>query len=75
VSHASAVLGRVLPMEAASALTSRHVAWLPPSPNPALAGHADATVDHAPLYAGECARDVDAVVPAAQAVAALDPRG
>jgi hypothetical protein len=30
-------------------------------------------VDRAPLYAGECARDITAVIPAAAAVAALDP--
>lgn len=74
VSHASAALGRALPMEAAQALTSRHLSWLPPSPNPALAGHPDAAVDTAPLYAGECARDIDSVIPAADAVRALDPR-
>jgi len=73
LSHASAALGRVVPMEASDVLASR--GWLPPSPNPALAGQPDAAVDAAPLYAGECARHIDAVLPAAAAVAALDPRG
>ena len=74
VSQASAVLGRVLPMSAASALTARQLDWLPPSPNPALANHPEAAVDRTPLYAGECARHIGSVIPAAEAVAALDPR-
>lgn len=73
VNRASAALGRVVPMDAANALAARRLAWLPPSPNPALAGHPDAAVEEAPLYAGECARHIAAVVPAAEAVAALDP--
>jgi len=74
VSRASAVLGRVLPMSAASLLTARQLDWLPPSPNPALASQPEAAVDRSPLYAGECARDITDVIPAADVVARLDPR-
>jgi hypothetical protein len=35
----------------------------------------DGTVEHTPLYAGETALRIDAVVPAAQAVALLAPLG
>jgi NAD(P)H-dependent flavin oxidoreductase YrpB (nitropropane dioxygenase family) len=74
VSRASATLGRVVPMDAANALASRRLRWMPPSPNPALAGHPDDAVDESPLYAGECARHIDEILPAADAVAALDTR-
>jgi hypothetical protein len=43
------------------------------SPAPPLAGADPRFLDIAPLYAGVCAREIDRVVPAAEAVALLDP--
>jgi hypothetical protein len=62
-------------MSAASLLDARRLSFLPPRPNPALAGHPEAAVDRAPLYAGECARHITEVIPAADAVLLLDARG
>jgi NAD(P)H-dependent flavin oxidoreductase YrpB (nitropropane dioxygenase family) len=41
------------------------------SPGAALAGMPDRVVDVTPLYAGACVREIDAIVPAAKAVAML----
>jgi len=43
------------------------------SPAPPLAGADPRFLEIAPLYAGVCAREIDRVVPAAEAVALLDP--
>jgi hypothetical protein len=40
---------------------------------PALEGMGERLLDVTPLYAGVCAREIDRVVPAAEAVAPLDP--
>ena len=74
VSRASAVLGRVAPLAAATSIADRRLAWMPPSPNPVLASDPDDAVERGPLYAGACARAIDSVIPAAEAVALLDPR-
>ncbi|TMC49327.1 MAG: nitronate monooxygenase [Chloroflexi bacterium] len=73
VCSASGVLGRLVPMDAVSSLAATRVPWMPPSAAPVLAGQPEGAVDLGPLYAGECARHIDAVVPAGVAVAALDP--
>jgi nitronate monooxygenase len=41
------------------------------SPGPALAGMPDRVVEATPLYGGECARRIEAIVPAAEALATL----
>jgi hypothetical protein len=44
------------------------------APAPALEGMDERLLEVTPLYAGVCAREIDRVVPAAEAVALLDPR-
>jgi NAD(P)H-dependent flavin oxidoreductase YrpB (nitropropane dioxygenase family) len=43
------------------------------APSPALEGMDERLLEVTPLYAGVCAREIDRVVPAAEAVALLDP--
>jgi nitronate monooxygenase len=68
-------LARRLPMSAAPFAARAQRRFLPIySPAPLLAGMPDALVELTPLYAGVCARDIHAVLPAADAVAALAGR-
>jgi nitronate monooxygenase len=63
-------LGRRMPLSApAPRMQMRCLPFY--SPAPALAGMPDRLVEVTPLYAGECAREIAHVVPAAQAVAEL----
>lgn len=68
VCRASVPLGRLVPIDVALA----RVSWMPPNSAPVLAGQPDSAVDVSPLYAGECARNIHAIVPAAVAVTMLD---
>lgn len=70
----SAPLGRVATDATVGALPRLQRARLPLlSPTPPLAGMPAAVVENTPLYAGESALRIDAVVPAAEAVALLAP--
>jgi NAD(P)H-dependent flavin oxidoreductase YrpB (nitropropane dioxygenase family) len=70
----SAPLGRVLPMDRMSGLTARQRPGRPMfGPAMPVAGMADETVDRCALYAGESARRMHDVIPAAEAVARLTP--
>lgn len=70
---ATSALGRVLPLEVASGrLPVAQRAWLPLyGPAAPLVGMPDRLVEVTPLYAGECVRRIEAVVPAAEAVREL----
>lgn len=68
----SAPLGRVLPLGVLGGLIALQRPGLPLlTPALPLAGMPEGTVDHAALYAGESARRLHDVVPAAQALADL----
>ncbi len=70
----SAPLGRTLPLDALGRLVSLQRAGLPLfTPALPLAGMPENTVDRAALYAGETARRLHDIIPAAQAVAHLTP--
>ena len=70
----SAPLGRTLPLDALGRLVSLPRAGLPLfTPALPLAGMPQNTVDRAALYAGETARRLHDIIPAAQAVAHLTP--
>ncbi len=65
-------LGRRLPLRAAGALGTLQRPALPLlSPAPPVAGMPDRAVEATALYAGECARSIDAVRPAAALVSEL----
>ncbi|HEV2811961.1 MAG TPA: nitronate monooxygenase [Solirubrobacteraceae bacterium] len=66
-------LGSMLPLGTATArMPSVQRAWLPLfGPAAPLEGMPDRVVDVTPLYAGECVRDIETVVPAATAVREL----
>ncbi|HEV3002486.1 MAG TPA: nitronate monooxygenase [Solirubrobacteraceae bacterium] len=74
---ATGPLGRLLPVEAAAnRLPALQRPWLPLyGPAAPLAGMPDRLVEVTPLYAGECVRDVRALVPAADAVRELAGAG
>ena len=66
------VLGRVLPADAAQRMPALQRAAVPLfGPVAPLEGMPDRVVEVAPLYAGECVREIHAVVPAADAVREL----
>lgn len=72
--RASALVGRALPMRALDPLTARQRVTVPLfSPGLPLAGMPADSVDSSALYAGESLHRIDAVVPAAEAVAQLVP--
>ncbi|MEB2312264.1 MAG: nitronate monooxygenase [Sorangiineae bacterium] len=72
VHRASAALARLVPLDAAGAAARWHSAERPLySPSAPLVGDPDALIDAAPLYAGESARRIDAVLPAAELVREL----
>jgi NAD(P)H-dependent flavin oxidoreductase YrpB (nitropropane dioxygenase family) len=72
--RASALVGRALPMRALDPLTARQRVTVPLfSPGLPLAGMPADRVDSSALYAGESLHRIDAVVPAAEAVAQLVP--
>ena len=72
--RALAPLMRALPSSAATATLKWQRAGVPfYGPAAALEGMDDALLDVTPLYAGECAREIESVITAAQAVELLDP--
>ena len=74
LNRALAPLLQRLPARVATASLSRQRVGLPFfGPSAPLAGMDERLLDVAPLYAGECARSITTVVPAADAVAALVP--
>ena len=74
LNSASGPLGRAVGDRMAARLTTLQRARLPLlSPSPPLAGMPEETVEATPLYAGETARRLATVVPAARAVALLAP--
>lgn len=74
LNDASGPVGRAVTDGIAARLPRAQRSWLPLlAPAPPVAGMPDDTVEHTPLYAGESALRIDAVVPAAQAVALLAP--
>ncbi len=70
---ATSALGRLLPLEAAAGrLPAAQRAWLPLfGPAAPLEGMPDRLVEVTPLYAGECVRDIHAIVPAKDVVREL----
>lgn len=65
-----------LPPSAATATIGLQRTALPFfGPGAAVKGMDDRLLEVTPLYAGECAREIREVIPAAEAVAALDPSG
>jgi nitronate monooxygenase len=72
---ASGPLGRAVPDRLAARLPTMQRVRVPLlSPAPPVVGMPDETVETTPLYAGETALRIDAVVTAAEAVALLAPR-
>ena len=66
-------LRRLPPAAATATLRLQRVGVPLFSPAVVLEGMDERLLDVAPLYAGVCARDINQVVPAAEAVRALDP--
>ncbi len=66
---------RLPPSLHATALRAQRVGVPLYGPSAPLRGMDDALVEVSPLYAGACAREIRSVVPAAEAVRALTPRG
>lgn len=72
VHQLSTVMTKVMPVDAGAKTTPRQRLWLPLyGPTAPLVGHPASVLDVAPLYAGETARSIHAVVPAAEAVRLL----
>lgn len=72
LNRATGPIARRLPMELAARLVSTQRPWLPVfSPQPALPGMPERLLNASPLYAGESARRIDRLVPAADVVARL----
>ncbi|HEX8119854.1 MAG TPA: nitronate monooxygenase [Solirubrobacteraceae bacterium] len=68
----TAALGRLIPLAAASRMPAMQRAWLPLfGPAAPLEGMPDRLLEVTPLYAGECVRQIDSVIPAADAVREL----
>ena len=70
---ASRPLGRLLPIDGAGGVARQRPGIPLFGPGPPLAGMPDELVEATALYAGECARAIDRVVPAGEAVRLLTP--
>ncbi|MBI2244033.1 MAG: nitronate monooxygenase [Nocardioides sp.] len=74
IARSTAIAGRVLPLSALDPLTARQRVNIPLfTPALPLAGMPAESVDRTALYAGETLHRIDAVIPAAEAVAGLAP--
>ena len=72
IGRATAIAGRLLPLSALDPLTARQRVNMPLfTPALPLAGMPAESVDRTALYAGETLHRIDAVIPAAEAVATL----
>jgi len=75
VHQLSTVMSKYMPIDAGALTTPRQRLWLPLyGPTAPLVGHPPSVLDVAPLYAGETARSIRSVVPAAEAVRLLTTR-
>lgn len=66
------LMGKLMPVDAGARTTAHQSLSIPLyGPTAPLIGHPDTVLEVAPLYAGETARSINAVVPAAEAVRLL----
>ena len=72
VHQVSRLMGKLMPVDAGALTTPRQRLSVPLyGPTAPLIGHPESVLDVAPLYAGETARSIHSVVPAAEAVRLL----